>query len=575
MLASTIPEILRTSLTEICLQTKLMINEKIKIEDFLKKCISSPSIASIRQSIKFLQCLGALDLNEDLTVLGSHLAHMPVDAKYGKMLVYGAAFNCLDPVLSIVAILSMGDQIFVLPTRPADRFKSNQVRRNLGESSSSDHFVLLRIFQQWSQLRKMGMNDRKFCDDNFISSVAMDRVRGIRQQILSYLQNSGLTRTDLGFLNQNSSKWPVVKACLCAGLYPNVARIDRKKKSMYSDIDRKLSFHMSSIMSSKNDRSLDFVKGLPADWVVYEEKNLVGRTPMIKCNTLINSFSLSLSAGASFKTEFAEQFDADDEDESQLIFKIDELVTFVAENDRGSLILDLRHRLDELITRFLSVKNFSFEVEDQKLISTAVRVIEIEEKRSGFESIALAERTVDRGNTRRDDRYKPPNQRPSTSYPKTNEKFSNNQRQNPRPKLEMNFQQPAGVASRGPQPNSQQSSTPLHKFFIMKMENVEKINSWAAKIVFDISELGLNDWLLSRLTNKVRTGEAFMRIFFSHFHFSRRTVRKFSSHSTRPLCRSFSASVTSCRGSTTSSSRSVWPRTCPKRRQSPTLCCPT
>lgn len=106
-----IPELLRNSLTEICLQTKMMVAETMKIEQFLMKCIASPSPASIRQSIKLLQCLGALDADENLTLLGSHLAHMPVDAKYAKMLIYGIVLRCLDPVLSIVSILSVGDQI--------------------------------------------------------------------------------------------------------------------------------------------------------------------------------------------------------------------------------------------------------------------------------------------------------------------------------------------------------------------------------------------------------------------------------------------------------------------------------
>jgi ATP-dependent RNA helicase YTHDC2 len=147
MLDTTIPELLRTSLTEICLQTKLIVGDAMPIEAFLNKCIASPSIPAIRQSIKLLQCLGALDKDESLTVLGSHLAEMPVDAKYAKMLIYSVALKCLNPVLNIVSILSMGDQIFILPIKPADRFRCHQIRRNFGGESLSDHFVMLKIFQ--------------------------------------------------------------------------------------------------------------------------------------------------------------------------------------------------------------------------------------------------------------------------------------------------------------------------------------------------------------------------------------------------------------------------------------------
>lgn len=387
MLETTLPELLRTSLTEICLQTKLMIGDTMKIEEFLQKCIASPAIASIRQSIKFLQSLGALNQNEELTLLGMHLAQMPVDAKFAKMLIYAIALKCLNPVLSIVSILSMGDQIFVLPFKPADRFKSHQVKRNLGEESLSDHFVMLKIFQLWMNLRQNNMSDRKFCEDHFISSSAMEHVKGIRSQIMSYLQSSGLLKAAPNVLNANSKNWPLIKACLCAGLYPNVARVDRKKKAMYSDIDQKLVFHMSSIVGVKNERSMDFVKHFPADWIVFEEKNRVGRMSMIRCNSLLNSFSLSLSAGASLRSEIEEDYDEDGDVETRLIIKIDNLVTFFAEHEGGSLMLDLRENLDDLILRLLSLRNFKFEKNDDNMIRTIAQVLELEDRNSGFSSV--------------------------------------------------------------------------------------------------------------------------------------------------------------------------------------------
>ena len=34
---------------------------------------------------------------------------LPVEPKLGKMLIYGAIFNCLDPILTVVAGLSVRD----------------------------------------------------------------------------------------------------------------------------------------------------------------------------------------------------------------------------------------------------------------------------------------------------------------------------------------------------------------------------------------------------------------------------------------------------------------------------------
>lgn len=56
----------------------------------------------------------ALDKQEELTPLGVHLARLPVEPHIGKMILFGALFCCLDPVLTIAASLSFKDP-FVIP----------------------------------------------------------------------------------------------------------------------------------------------------------------------------------------------------------------------------------------------------------------------------------------------------------------------------------------------------------------------------------------------------------------------------------------------------------------------------
>lgn len=45
---------------------------------------------------------------------GRNLSMLPVEPKLGKMLILGAIFNCLDPVMTIVAGLSVRDP-FLMP----------------------------------------------------------------------------------------------------------------------------------------------------------------------------------------------------------------------------------------------------------------------------------------------------------------------------------------------------------------------------------------------------------------------------------------------------------------------------
>lgn len=57
-----------------------------------------------------------------------------------------------------------------------------------------------------------------------------------RTQLLGQLRASGFVRArgggDIRDLNSNSENWAVVKAALCAGMYPNIIHVDRERKQL-------------------------------------------------------------------------------------------------------------------------------------------------------------------------------------------------------------------------------------------------------------------------------------------------------------------------------------------------------
>jgi ATP-dependent RNA helicase DHX36 len=73
----------------------------------------------VQNAVEFLKMIGALDENENLTDLGRYLSMLPVDPKLGKMLIMGAVFRCIDPILTVVAGLSARDP-FLLPQDKRD-----------------------------------------------------------------------------------------------------------------------------------------------------------------------------------------------------------------------------------------------------------------------------------------------------------------------------------------------------------------------------------------------------------------------------------------------------------------------
>jgi HrpA-like RNA helicase len=63
--------------------------------------------------------LQALHKHYIFNFVGRYLSMLPVDPKLGKMLIMGAVFRCIDPVLTVVAGLSARDP-FLLPQDKKD-----------------------------------------------------------------------------------------------------------------------------------------------------------------------------------------------------------------------------------------------------------------------------------------------------------------------------------------------------------------------------------------------------------------------------------------------------------------------
>lgn len=68
----TVPEIHRCPLTEICLKAKILTGDS-SIEGYLLKAVEPPPVSNIHQSIELLKKIGAIDDDEKITSLGTHL----------------------------------------------------------------------------------------------------------------------------------------------------------------------------------------------------------------------------------------------------------------------------------------------------------------------------------------------------------------------------------------------------------------------------------------------------------------------------------------------------------------------
>lgn len=79
----------------------------LMLKDFLGKAVEPPPIPSIKNAVQLLEEIGALvPKTEKLTLLGRHLASLPLPPRVSKMLLYGILFGVLDPLLTVACCIA-------------------------------------------------------------------------------------------------------------------------------------------------------------------------------------------------------------------------------------------------------------------------------------------------------------------------------------------------------------------------------------------------------------------------------------------------------------------------------------
>ncbi|KAJ7562998.1 hypothetical protein O6H91_03G092300 [Diphasiastrum complanatum] len=327
-----LPEMLRVPLVELCLQIKLLsINN---MAAFLQKALDPPKLESVETALATLREVGAVNEQEELTALGYHLAALPVDVRIGKMMLYGALFGCLSPVLTIAACLSHKSP-FLVPQeqknaaeRAKKAFSDNAEKIHFEDDApqQSDHLAMVAAYNGWRQIvtKKGAGAARGHCQENFLSMPTLKMIRDMRNQFAMLLLDMGFIKfsqaidskaalTDFADnltqpFNFHAQQPAVIKAALCAGLYPNVAAMDEKsvveghasagsrraglsslQKPRWSDGRREVFIHPSSV----NADVLEFWH----PFLVFHEKVETSRV-FLRDTSVISPYAILLFGGA-------------------------------------------------------------------------------------------------------------------------------------------------------------------------------------------------------------------------------------------------------------------------------------
>lgn len=305
-----LPALQTIHLDKICLMVKLL-SPNTMISEYLTYTIAPPSYINIHQTVQFLKKINVLNDSEDVTWLGCRLVDIPVPCQLGRTLIFGILLQCLDPILTIVSSLCTADPL-TIPfhediDRLWDRFTISiqncikSERKRLAADQFSDHFVFLRLFDEWQNRLKNDLPSLYLTDEHeFVLNGLMEHLNFTRSKILSALRAVNLVQCQGPLSTQSvsskSNNWPLVKAALTGGMYPNICAVDQRNgtrciKSAYS---MEISLHPNTVVRDflmpLNTTAQGIFNG--SQWIVCSQQR-----DTIKYATIVLPLAVALFAG--------------------------------------------------------------------------------------------------------------------------------------------------------------------------------------------------------------------------------------------------------------------------------------
>ncbi|CAN8267015.1 unnamed protein product [Cochlearia groenlandica] len=283
-----LPEILRTPLQSLCLQIKTL--NLASISEFLSRALQSPELLAVQKAIDYLKIIGALDENEYLTTLGGYLSKLPMEPKLGKMIILGAILGCLDPILTVVAGLSVRDPFLT----PLDKKDLAEAAKSQFSRDHSDHLALVRAYDGWKRAEQEYAT-YEYCWKNFLSVQSMKAIDSLRKEFFSLLKDTGLIDGNTVTRNSEKNDDNLTRAVICYGLYPGICSVVHNERSFSLK-----TMEDGQVLLCSNSVNARETK-IPYSWLVFNEKIKVNsvflRDSTAVCDSTLILFGGSLSKG--------------------------------------------------------------------------------------------------------------------------------------------------------------------------------------------------------------------------------------------------------------------------------------
>ncbi|MEA2124690.1 MAG: ATP-dependent helicase HrpA, partial [Solirubrobacteraceae bacterium] len=212
------PEILRTNLASVLLQMAAL--GLGAVDDF--PFLDPPDQRQVRDGVNLLIELGAFDADGALTPLGRRLARLPVDPRFGRMILEADRRGCASEVCVIAAALAIQDP----RERPSDARDRADTAHARFAVEDSDFLAYLNLWRYVREQRRAlsGNQFRKRLKAEHLHYLRVREWQDLAGQLRSSARQVGV------HFNEADAEPPEIHQALLAGLLSHVGMRDRQRR---------------------------------------------------------------------------------------------------------------------------------------------------------------------------------------------------------------------------------------------------------------------------------------------------------------------------------------------------------
>ncbi|KAL8151300.1 hypothetical protein V2J09_021108 [Rumex salicifolius] len=213
MLDDTMPEIRMAGLAHAALTLKCLGVPLLMCSDLMEW----PPTEHFLEALDLLYALDAVDDVGKITETGRKMAEFPLDPMLSKMIVASEKYKCSSEIITIAAMLSIGNSAFY--STIADRIRCDNARRSFYAGDGRDHIALLKVYISWAAANY----SEEWCVENDIQADSIKLARAIRDHLKGVLERVKMEAIS----NPNPNDLIGIKKAITAGFFLQSAKLQR------------------------------------------------------------------------------------------------------------------------------------------------------------------------------------------------------------------------------------------------------------------------------------------------------------------------------------------------------------